>query len=327
MLAQTLDSIAALAFDGLEVVICDDCSRDETVSVAQEYARRHPYFRVFRNGKNLGMDRNFVQTVLRATGTYVWFSGQDDVFNVGAFAKFREIVTRHPDVDVIYFNYRFLSGDLSQEVAEPLIKLQEDAYFSTAQDYFSAVDHAPTFLAATAMRRSLWDKTPYERFYDTHYVQMAVVLHNLATARVYVVADPRYVVCRIPEDSWKHKGGQMLFEIFTGSLEVYHTVFADETNPVPHELFREKRRRFLYNLPIYVVSFGELGFRLTPMLEARMKRMFGSNALLYWLYVWPLIHLPPSVGALLLKMHRSSATRWITRTAGRVLIRFGSRGA
>jgi glycosyltransferase involved in cell wall biosynthesis len=327
MLQQTLDSICAQAFDGLEVVICDDCSRDDTVSVAQEYARRYPYIRVFRNEKNLGMDRNFVQTVLRAAGTFVWFSGQDDVFNPGALAKFREIVAQHPDVDVIYFNYRFLSGDLSQEVAEPLIKLQKDAYLSSAQDYFRAVDHAPTFLAATAMRRSLWDKTPYERFYDTHYVQMAVVLHNLSTARVYVVADPRYVVCRIPEDSWKHRGGQMLFEIFTGSLEVYHTVFADPANPVPSDLFRDKRRRFLYNLPIYVVSFGERGFRLTPMLEARMRRMFGSNPLLYWLYVWPLIHLPPRVQSLLLRMHRWSGTRWIIRTAGRLLIRIGSRGA
>jgi glycosyltransferase involved in cell wall biosynthesis len=39
-LGETLDSIVAQAFDGLEVVICDDASRDGTVALAEDYARR-----------------------------------------------------------------------------------------------------------------------------------------------------------------------------------------------------------------------------------------------------------------------------------------------
>lgn len=326
-LAQTLDSIVAQAFDGLEVVICDDGSRDNTVAIAEGYAGRHSWIRVFRNETNLGMDRNFAATARRAAGEYVWFCGQDDIFEPGAFAKFREVQARHPEVDVVYFNYRFLNGDLSREVARPVVQLQEDGYFTSPKEYFAAVDHAPTFLAATVMRRALWDRTPYERFYDTHYVQMGVVLHNLRTARVYVVADPRYVVCRVPEDSWKLQGGQMLFEIHSGSLEVYDIVFHSDANPVPAALFHAKMRQFLRNLPMYVVGFSDRGFRRTPLIEARMKRMFGSRALLYWLYVWPLVHLPAGLCAWLLKLHGSAATRWATRGAGRVLIWFGSRGA
>ena len=327
-LAQTLDSIVAQEFDGLEVVVCDDASRDGTAALAEDYARRHSRIRVIRNEKNVGMDRNFARSALQATGTYVWFCGQDDVFESGAFQKLRDICARHPEVDIVYFNYRFFNGDLTREVARPRVELLEDGVFTSAESYFRAVDHAPTFLAATVMRRALWHTTPYERFFDTHYVQMGVVLHNLSAARVYVVADPRYVVCRVPEDSWKHHGGQMLFEIFSGTLEVYHTVFhSSPGNPVPPALFRSKVRHFLHNLPIYVVGFGERGFERTPLIEARMKRLFGSRPLLYWLYIWPLLHLPRRARSLLLRMHRSAATRWITRGAGRVLIWLGKRGA
>ena len=326
-LGQTLNSIADQEFDGLEVVICDDQSDDNTVALAEGFARQHPYVRIFRNAQNLGMDRNFARSAQHATGTYVWFCGQDDVFKGGAFKKFREICTCHPEVDIVYFNYQMLSGDLSREVASPPISLEEDAYFASSEDYFRAIDHAPTFLAATVMRRSFWDKTPYEGFVDTHYVQMGVVLHNLRRSHVYVVADPRYVACRVPEESWKSRGGQMLFEIFSGSLEVYHRVFHSDHNPVPEDLYRKKMGDFLRNLPINVVSFSERGFRLSPSIDARMKRLFGDRPLLYRLYVWPLVHLPPSLCALMLRIHRSTFTRWMTRGAGRLLSWLGSRGA
>lgn len=326
-LAQTLDSIVAQAFDGLEVVICDDASRDRTAALAEEYARGRPWVRVIRNEQNVGMDRNFARSALHATGAYVWFCGQDDVFEAGAFRKLREIIAAHPAVDIVYFNYRFLNKDLSREIDPPRLQLEEDAYFTSAQDYFRGLDHAPTFLAATIMRRAYWDTTPYERFFGTHYVQMGVVLHNLLAARVYVVADPRYVLCRVPEDSWKRQGGQMLFEIFSGTLEVYHTVFHSASNPVPPALFQRKVRHFLRYLPSYVVGFGELGFERTPLIEARMKRMFGARPLLYWLYVWPVLHLPKSIRTLLLRMHRSVMTRWITRSARQIIIWLGSRGA
>ena len=326
-LEQTLNSIAGQAFDGLEIVICDDLSDDSTCALAEGFARQHPYVRVFRNDQNLGMDRNFARSARNATGTYVWFCGQDDVFQAGAVEKFREIYARYPEVDIVYFNYRLLSGDLAREVASPPVSLKEDGYFTLAEDYFRAIDHAPTFLAATAMRRSFWNKTPYENFFDTHYVQMGVVLHNLRGSHVYVVADPRYVACRVPEESWKSRGGQMLFEIFSGSLEVYHRVFHSDRNSVPEDLYRKKMSDFLRNLPINVVSFSERGFRLSPLIEVRMKRLFGDRPLLYRLYVWPLVHLPPSICALLLKMHRSTFTKWITRRAGRLFSWLGTRGA
>jgi glycosyltransferase involved in cell wall biosynthesis len=326
-LGETLDSIVGQAFDGLEVVVCDDASRDATVALAEAHARRFPFIRVIRNERNLGMDRNFARAIGHASGTFVWWSGQDDVFAPGAFDKLREVLARHPDVDFVYFNYRFLSGDLSREVDPPRLSLREDAYLTSPQQYFRTLDHAPTFLAANVMRRARWASAPVEKFFDTHYVQMGVVLHHLCDARVYVVADPRYVGCRIPEDSWKRQGGQMLFEIFSGTLEVYDTVYHGERNPIPEALYREKMREFLRLLPIRVISHGGLGFRRTPLIERRMKRLYGRRPLVYWLYVWPILHTPRWMGAIALRLHRSELTRWIPRYLNKLVSWLGSRPA
>jgi glycosyltransferase involved in cell wall biosynthesis len=325
-LTETLDSIVAQAFNGLEVVICDDASQDETVGLADEYARRFSFIRVVRNDQNLGMDRNFVRTVQHATGTYVWLSGQDDIFRPGAFDKLRAIVGSYPAVDVVYFNYRRMNGDLTKEMDVPRLNLREDVYVTPATNYFHIVDHVPTFLAAIVMRRALWESTPYEKFLGTHYVQTGVVLHNLSASCVYIVADSRYVDCRIPEDSWKWNGGQMLFEIFSGSLEVYHIVFHSDRNPIPTELFRRKVREFLGLLPRHVVILGGLGFRRTPLIDTRMKRLFGQRPVLYWGYVWPLLHLPKWFTVLAQHMHQSSLVGWIPRFVAKALRWLGSRG-
>jgi hypothetical protein len=74
---------------------------------------------------------------------------------------------------------------------------------------------------------------------------------------------------------------------------------------VPETLYRAKMREFARKLPSYVANFGERGFRVTPLIEARLRRLYGRWPLLYWLYVWPVLHLPRSVYATLLKVRRA----------------------
>lgn len=320
-LAQALDSIVSQNCDELEVVIRDDCSTDQTHQIALDYARRFPFIRVVRGEYNLGMDGNFVQTALLAKGTYVWLMGQDDVFGPGAFDKFREILMSHPEVDFVYFNFRSFGGDLTQEVVPPRLDIGEDAYFTSSTDYFREFDHAPSFLPAAVLRRSFWDDTPYEDFYGTHYVQMGVWLRNFAEGRTYVVADPRFVICRIPEESWKYHGGQMLFEIISGHAEVCYRVFHGARNSITPDVYRKTISHFVKNLPIYAIYFRGKGFRLTPVINARMSHMFSERPVLYWLYVWPLMHLPRPACLLLLKLHEFSGTRWLTRGVRRTISR------
>lgn len=323
MLREALESLIAQIVDGVEIVVCDDRSKDDTFLIAKEYAEKYPFVKAFQNEKNVGMDRNFTQAVAHARGEFIWLSGQDDIFEPGAISKFLDIARNHRDVDFAYFNYRFLSGDLSKEVATPPLSLDSDMLFENAEHYFSVLDDAPSFLAATVMRREFWLKTPVEIFWGTHYVQVGVWLLNCLDRKVYVVASPKYISCRVPEDSWKYSGGQMLFRIFSGQLEVYCRVYKAGIGTVTAANIRKKRDEFIAMLPHLIFSLSSKGFRLTDGIKRRMKYIFGDNRLLYLFYIAPLIHLPPLVTIPIRYVYDQGVLRAPLRGIRRIVTWFG----
>lgn len=80
-LRQQLDSIAANSRTPEEIVLVDDCSADDTVVIAEEFARRAPCaMRIKRNKERLGFNASFQRAASLADGDVVLFSDQDDVW-------------------------------------------------------------------------------------------------------------------------------------------------------------------------------------------------------------------------------------------------------
>ncbi len=304
VLGPLLESVVCQITSDVEVIICDDASNDNTYHLALDFSEKYSFIKVFRNTINLGMDRNFTQVVAYASGDYIWFTGQDDLFGLGAINKFFSILELQPETDFIYFNYRFKNGTLSQEVDSPPLNIKEDLYLRDSESYFKTFDHVPSFLGSAVMRREFWMNTSPAVFFGTHYVQVGVWLMNLKDRATYVVADPSFMTCRIPEDSWKHKSGQMLFEIFSGHLEVYFRVYHTDRNPVPKELYERKMNEFYRTIAHKVIFFGNLGFRRTEAIDRRIKLMFGSKLLSYWFYVLPSMYIPPFLSRRLVSIYR-----------------------
>lgn len=73
-----LDSIFAQTYSHFEVVAVDDASSDDSVSILQAYARKHPNMRVFRNERNLGFVKNFEKACRLASGPLIALCDQDD---------------------------------------------------------------------------------------------------------------------------------------------------------------------------------------------------------------------------------------------------------
>jgi hypothetical protein len=83
-------------FPGLvEVVVSDNASPDDTWTVLQAFAAKHPCLRVHRNPEN-NYTENF-NTVLRvAKGRYAWLMGDDDAPMPGALARVLELLQKEP---------------------------------------------------------------------------------------------------------------------------------------------------------------------------------------------------------------------------------------
>lgn len=84
---EQLDSIIAQTYPIYELIIQDDGSRDRTVEICREYAKRYAFIHVYENKHNLGCDKNFETAAMRATGDYVALSDQDDIWFKDKIAK------------------------------------------------------------------------------------------------------------------------------------------------------------------------------------------------------------------------------------------------
>lgn len=79
-LREQLNSILVQTVQDFELIICDDCSSDNTWEVLKEYALKDKRIRIYKNEANLGFKKNFEKAIMLCTGDYVALSDQDDVW-------------------------------------------------------------------------------------------------------------------------------------------------------------------------------------------------------------------------------------------------------
>lgn len=79
-LQKQLNSILNQAMDDFEVVICDDCSSDNTMDILQDYANNDSRIKVYQNETNLGFKKNFERILSLCKGEFIAFCDQDDIW-------------------------------------------------------------------------------------------------------------------------------------------------------------------------------------------------------------------------------------------------------
>jgi glycosyltransferase involved in cell wall biosynthesis len=80
-LKEQLDSITSQSIAPNEIIVRDDCSKNNTVEFLREYAISSPVkINIIQANENSGYAENFTQALRYATGDYIFYSDQDDVW-------------------------------------------------------------------------------------------------------------------------------------------------------------------------------------------------------------------------------------------------------
>lgn len=80
-LTEQLESYRSQTYCPSELVVCDDASEDDTMSILQRYQRKTSFpVRIYKNSVRLGYQRNFEKCASVAKGEFVAFSDQDDIW-------------------------------------------------------------------------------------------------------------------------------------------------------------------------------------------------------------------------------------------------------
>ncbi len=107
-LSQAIDSVLNQTYSDFELIVIDDCSKDDSFSILKEYEEKDPRVRVFKNEENKGVSytRNF--GVKNARFDYVALIDSDDMWEKDKLSKQMKLFLDYPDTDITYTGCAFV---------------------------------------------------------------------------------------------------------------------------------------------------------------------------------------------------------------------------
>lgn len=95
-LQEQLDSIYNQTLVPDEIIIVDDCSTDNTVSILEEYKKKYGLKYVV-NETNLGYNKNFEKGINLAQGDFICLSDQDDIWLPNKVESLYKQILKYPN--------------------------------------------------------------------------------------------------------------------------------------------------------------------------------------------------------------------------------------
>lgn len=128
-LREQLESIAAQTRLPDELVVCDDASSDETVSILEDFAASAPFHvRIERNESNLGFAQNFGKALSLCTGDIVFLSDQDDWWLPEKIDTQLRYLEQHPACMVVMCDQEICDGELHRSGVTKLENIRGAGY-------------------------------------------------------------------------------------------------------------------------------------------------------------------------------------------------------
>jgi len=200
-IGETLESILPQVEDGVEVVVLDGGSTDDTTAVVESFQQRYPSLRYERRDERGGIDRDMARTVDLAHGEYCWLFCADDVMKPGAIRQMLENL--NSGCDVYLCGLTLCTLDMQPVGDHRVSKIKSESQFDLTQprdrrSYFRRAQTTPAFFSfagSLTFRKSRWDAIGLdEEFVGSLWAHVArffqmipggLRLHYLPTAYLY----------------------------------------------------------------------------------------------------------------------------------------------
>jgi len=125
-IAWAVDSIDN-RWEKIELIICDNASTDDTAAICEKWSRLlEDNLQVFRNPENVGLVKNCILGIERASGDFVWLVGDDDPISDTAVSTVLDILQTHMSLNIIHINHRCISGINGSVIIDRFYKISHD---------------------------------------------------------------------------------------------------------------------------------------------------------------------------------------------------------
>lgn len=200
-ISETLDSVIGQLEPGVELVIVDGASPDNTPDVIAEYVVRHPEVRYYREHVNSGIDRDYDKAVGYARGEYCWLMTDDDLLRPGAVQRVLAAIDEKKDLIIV--NAEIKNSDLSRTLHERRLMYFSDRDFDaeSLDEFFAETASYISFIGCVVIKRATWLSRDRASYYGTLFVHVGVIFQQPAIGNIRVIADP-FIVIRYGNAMW-----------------------------------------------------------------------------------------------------------------------------
>lgn len=122
---ELLDSIRLQSVPAYEVLVCDDCSTDNTVSMIKSYIKEYGLsnWTLMVNQENIGWRQNFKNLIFSATGELIFPCDQDDIWDRNKLEIMNKLCEEHSEIRLLCCDYRIMY--MNESVKFPGVKISK----------------------------------------------------------------------------------------------------------------------------------------------------------------------------------------------------------
>jgi abequosyltransferase len=225
-IGETLESIAPHVVEGVEVVILDGGSTDDTSTVVESFKERLPGLSYHRRPQRGGIDRDMAHTVELARGDYCWLFSADDLMKPGAITEMLGEISS--GLDVYLCGFTRCTFDMNTIKDQPILRAPAGSTFDLGRDhdrrrYFeSALTTNPffSFLGSMVFKKARWDALPLdENFVGSCWAHVARFFRMIHDGLQVKYLGKSYLRKRSDNDSFLQDG---LIKRYALTIDGYH---------------------------------------------------------------------------------------------------------
>ena len=189
-IGETLDSILVQMCPGVELLVVDGASPDNTPEVMARYCANHPEIRYVREPVNSGIDRDFDKAVVHAKGEYCWLNSDDDLLKPGAVERVLSAIDGNTDLLVV--NSEIWNADFSEKLLHRRLEIAADVEYGASdhERFFVETANQLGFIGCVVIKRSFWLSRDRVGYYGTMFVHVGVIFQHPAIKAAKVIAEP-----------------------------------------------------------------------------------------------------------------------------------------
>lgn len=113
---KTIEDILEQLSANMEIILIDDCSSDESLSICKEMEKTDERIKVFHHEENKGICSTRNEGIRRAEGKFIIFSDDDDAWEKNLIQDQLKIIEQYPNIDFIKFGRELVSIDSNNNI-------------------------------------------------------------------------------------------------------------------------------------------------------------------------------------------------------------------